>query len=190
MVLKTLLNVRRQPVHHFSVPYIPQKSLQPLNLENRFPPRTWIHPLGEGYKWIMCSDSCEVVNLVKWHQPQLHAISDSYQGCFFPTFSTLIAHPPKLCTCKNGCGSKYLFSKFLVMIETILTLRHWKTTPFMKKKSISKKNHNTYWAQVSTPAWGYHVVTKFHCTPKRVIGYLDHNAGRVYREPSGRSRLW
>jgi len=44
------------------------------------------------------------------------------------------------------------------------------------KKIDFFKNHNPYFAQVSTPAWGYHVVTNFCCTPKRVVQYLVHNA--------------
>ena len=32
----------------------------------------------------------------------------------------------------------------------------------------------------STPAWGYHVVTNFRCTPKRVVQYLVQNAQKLY----------
>jgi len=48
------------------------------------------------------------------------------------------------------------------------------------KKSIFFKNHNPYFALVSTPAWGYHVVTNFRCTPKREVQYLVHNAQKLY----------
>jgi len=57
---------------------------------------------------------------------------------------------------------------FLVMIETILTLSDTKNYPFYEKIDFFK-NHNPFFAQVSTPAWGYHVVTKFRCTQKRVV---------------------
>jgi len=39
------------------------------------------------------------------------------------------------------------------------------------KKTFFFKNHNLYFAQVSTSAWGYHVVTNFRCTLKRVVQY-------------------
>ena len=48
------------------------------------------------------------------------------------------------------------------------------------KKSIFFTNHNPYFAQVSNPAWGYHVVTSFRCTPKRVVQYLVHNARKLH----------
>ena len=31
----------------------------------------------------------------------------------------------------------------------------------MKKSFFFFKNHTPYFAQISTPAWGYHVVTNF-----------------------------
>jgi len=48
------------------------------------------------------------------------------------------------------------------------------------KKIDFFKNHIPYFAQVSTPAWGYHVVTNFRCTPKRVVQYLVHYARKLY----------
>ena len=48
------------------------------------------------------------------------------------------------------------------------------------KKSIFFKNLNHYFAQVSTPAWGYHVDTNFRWTQKRVVQYLFHNARKLY----------
>ena len=47
-------------------------------------------------------------------------------------------------------------------------------------KPIFFKNHNPFLAQVSTPAWGYNVVTNFRCTPKRVVKYLVHYASKLY----------
>jgi len=47
------------------------------------------------------------------------------------------------------------------------------------KKSIFL-NHIPYFARVLTPAWGYHVVTNFRCTPKRVVQYVVHNARKLY----------
>ena len=44
------------------------------------------------------------------------------------------------------------------MLETILTLLDTKNHPFYEK-IIFFNNHNPYFAQVSTHAWGYHVVT-------------------------------
>jgi len=65
------------------------------------------------------------------------------------------------------------------MLETIPTLSDTKNHPFNEKKSFFF-NHNPYFAQVSIPAWGYHVVTNFPCTPKRVVEYLVHNARKLY----------
>jgi len=65
------------------------------------------------------------------------------------------------------------------MLETILTLSDTKNHPFYEKNDFFK-NHIPYFAQVSTPAWGYHVVTNFRCTPKRVVQYLVHNARKLY----------
>ena len=65
------------------------------------------------------------------------------------------------------------------MLETILTLSGIKNHPFYEKIDFLK-NHNPYFAQVSTPAWGYHVVTIFRCTPKRVVDYFVHKARKLY----------
>ena len=65
------------------------------------------------------------------------------------------------------------------MLGTILTLSDNKNHPFYEKIDFFK-NHNPYFALVSNPAWGYHVVTNFHCTPKRVVQYLVHNARKLY----------
>jgi len=65
------------------------------------------------------------------------------------------------------------------MVEKILTLSDTKNHPFNEKNGFFK-NHNPYFAQVSTPAWGYHVVTNFRCTLKRVVQYLVHNARKLY----------
>jgi len=65
------------------------------------------------------------------------------------------------------------------MLETILTLSDTKNRPFYEKIDFFK-NHNAYFAQVSTPAWGYYVVTNFRCTPKRVVQYLVHNVWKWY----------
>ena len=65
------------------------------------------------------------------------------------------------------------------MLETILTFSDKKKLPFYEK-IIFFKNYNPYFAQNSTPAWGYHVVTNFRCTPKRVVQYLVHNARKLY----------
>ena len=65
------------------------------------------------------------------------------------------------------------------MLETILTLSDTKNHPFNEQTDFFK-NHNPFLAQVSTPAWGYNVVTNFRCTPKRVIQYLVHNARKLY----------
>jgi len=56
------------------------------------------------------------------------------------------------------------------MLETILTLSDNKNHPFYGKIDFFK-NYNPFFAKVSTPAWGYHVVTNFRCTPKRVVEY-------------------
>jgi len=54
------------------------------------------------------------------------------------------------------------------MLETILTLSDTKNHPFNEKIDFSK-NHNPYFAQVSTPAWGYHVVSGYQLSlyPKK-----------------------
>jgi len=65
------------------------------------------------------------------------------------------------------------------MLETILKLSDTRNHPFYEKIDFFK-NHNLYFGQVSTPAWGYHVVTNFRCTPKRVVQYLVHNARKLY----------
>jgi len=65
------------------------------------------------------------------------------------------------------------------MLETILTLSDTKNHPFYKKIDFFK-NHIPYFAQVSTPAWGYHVVTNFRYTPKRMVQYLVHNTRKLY----------
>jgi len=65
------------------------------------------------------------------------------------------------------------------MLETLLTLSDTKNHPFNEQIDFFK-NHNPFFAQVSTPAWGYHVVTNFRFTPKRVVQYLVHNARQLY----------
>jgi len=65
------------------------------------------------------------------------------------------------------------------MLETILTLSDTKNHPFNEQTDFFL-NHNPFLAQVSTPAWGYNVVTNFRCTTKRVVQYLVHNAWKLY----------
>ena len=54
-----------------------------------------------------------------------------------------------------------------------------KNHPFYEKIDFFK-NDNPYFAQVSTPAWGYRVVTNFRRTPKRMVQNLVHNARKLY----------
>jgi len=44
------------------------------------------------------------------------------------------------------------------------------------KKVDFLENHNPYFAQVSTPAWGHHVATNFRFNPKMMVLYFVHNA--------------
>jgi len=52
------------------------------------------------------------------------------------------------------------------MLETILTLSDTKNHPLYEKIDFFK-NHIPYFAQVSNPAWGRHVVTKTFAVPQK-----------------------
>jgi len=54
--------------------------------------------------------------------------------------------------------------------------KHYTEYPCFEKVDFFK-NYNPYFEQVSTPppAWVYHVVTNFRCTPKAVVQHFVHN---------------
>jgi len=123
------------------------------------------------------------------HHPELHPNSYHCQGCIFPNFSTLIAIPIKYAHLIVAMVQN-VFPTIFITLETILKLSDTKNHPFYEKIDFLK-NHNPYFAQVSTPAWGYHVVPTFAVPQKgwSNISFITPESciALVYSEPYEKS---